>query len=258
MGKEAAKYFAQNGCYVYATMRNPSKASADLLENANIEVLALDVEDQASIDACKKVVFAESGLDILVNNAGFGTFGTFEATTEEQIQNQFNVNVFGMMRVTQAFLPHFRENKAGTIINVSSMAGRAAFPLTSVYNASKFAVEGFSESLQYELEHLNVQVKIIEPGLINTNFAGSSMAWANHVNIDEYKSYSASVMRALMQSMVMASQPEDVAKVIYEASQDQSGKMRFVVGEDATKIIAKTGELKAEEFREYFAKEYDL
>ena len=258
LGFEAAKYFANNGCYVYATMRTPAKASAELLENENIEVLALDVEDQSTIDACRDYILKGSGLDILINNAGFGTLGTFEATTEEQFQKQFNVNVFGLMRVTQAFIPHFREKRSGEIINISSIAGRIPFPLTSVYNASKYAIEGFSEALQFELEALGIQVKIIEPGLINTNFAGSSMTYAEDMNIRDYNDYATNVMRLLMENMAKGSEPQDVAKAIFSAARDKSGKMRFIVGEDAIDILGRSRELGDKVFRRYFKKEYEI
>lgn len=143
IGRAAARLFQRNGWNVVATMRNPADG-ADLKKLDDVTVLALDVNDQASIDAALTAALEQHGhIDLLINNAGYALMGAFENATEEQIQRQFDTNVFGLMRVTRAFLPHFRQRRAGMIINVASMAGRLPIPFMSIYNGSKWAVQGF-------------------------------------------------------------------------------------------------------------------
>src|SRR6218665_398777 len=166
IGKATSLYFARQGWNVIATMRNPEKET-ELVNEPNILVSRLEVNDPASINAAIAEGIAKFGkIDALINNAGYGQQGVFEAISTEKIQAQFDVNVFGTMNVTRAMLPHFRANQAGVIVNVSSGAGRVTTPLLSIYSASKFAIEGFSESLAFELDSQNIKVKIVEPGYI--------------------------------------------------------------------------------------------
>ena len=167
LGKTAAKYFAGNGWNVVATMRSPDREK-DLASLNDVLVTRLDVQDRDSISAAIEAGIARFGkIDVLINNAGFGLFGVFETISREKVQEQFDVNVFGVMEVTRAILPHFRKTKGGLILNISSGAGIYTLPLISLYCATKFALEGFSESLAYELTSQNIVVKIIE-------WAGSS------------------------------------------------------------------------------------
>src|SRR5208283_4346407 len=168
----AAKAFAGNDWNVIATMRQ-SAADSELASLPRVLVTRLDVQDRESIDAAVADGVERFGrIDALINNAGFSLFGVFEAISREKIQEQFDVNVFGVMDVTRALLPHFRRNKGGLIINISSRAGLVSLPLISIYCATKFALEGFSESLASELASQNITVKIIEPsgGVTGTNF----------------------------------------------------------------------------------------
>ncbi len=176
-GKTAAKHFAGNGWNVIATMRNPA-AEKDLVDSDDVLVTRLDVQDRASIDQAIAAGIARFGkIDALVNNAGFGLFGLLESFPREKIQEQFDVNVFGVIDVTRAILPHFRKNRGGVILNISSGAGVFTLPMLSMYCASKFALEGFSEALSYELASQNIVVKIIEPGgVTSTNFGKRSGA----------------------------------------------------------------------------------
>src|SRR5215216_677679 len=170
IGKATALLFQQRGWKVAATMRSPEKAD-DLKGLNNLACIRLDVTDISSIrQAITDVISQFGSIDAVVNNAGYGMVGPFEASTVEQVERQFATNVFGLMNVTRELLPHFRARGAGTFINISSMGGRITFPLYSVYHATKWAVEGFSESLQFELRQLNIKVKIVEPGPIKTDF----------------------------------------------------------------------------------------
>ncbi|MUV04639.1 SDR family NAD(P)-dependent oxidoreductase [Flavobacterium rakeshii] len=169
-GKAATLLFQSKGWNVVATMRTPEKEQ-ELNAMDNILLTRLDVLDRESIHtAIAAGIEAFGSIDAVVNNAGYGLMGVFESATAEQIQHQFEVNVFGMMRVVQEILPHFRERGKGTIVNVSSFGGIVGLPFGSLYNSSKFAVEGFSEALSHELLPFNIGVKIIEPGGVHTNF----------------------------------------------------------------------------------------
>ena len=175
IGRAIAHYFQSKGWQVAATMRKPENEQ-DLDKLENTKLYALNVCDKHSIqEAINSAIDDFGGIDVIVNNAGYGLVGPFEASTEEQIQRQFDTNVFGLMNVTRAIIPHFRECKSGTIINITSVGGRLSFPLYSLYNSTKWAVEGFSESLQYELRQFGIKVKLIEPGAIKTDFYDLSM-----------------------------------------------------------------------------------
>lgn len=239
IGQASALYFAQRNWNVVATMRNPEKQEK-LKNNERILVLPLDVEQPENIHKAIKEGIAHFGkIDALLNNAGYGQHGIFEATSPEQIQKQFSVNLFGSMNVIRAILPHFRERKDGTIINVTSGVGRVTVPLVSVYAASKFALEGFCESLSFELASQNIKVKIIEPGNIATNFEQTTKAnFAKDDALIDYKEYLEG-MDKIFQSIYSggSSTPEDVAACIFEAATDESDVLRYVIGDDLKPLI---------------------
>ncbi len=169
-------------------MRSPSD-HADLASD-HVRTLALDVTDPAAIrPAVDQALQAFGHIDVLVNNAGYGAFGPFEAATNEQIERQYATNVTGLMYVTREFLPHFRERKGGTIINISSVGGCATFPLYSLYHGTKWAVEGFSESLNFELEPFGIRVKLVEPGSIKTDFITRSLDVLKQDGLDVYDDF---------------------------------------------------------------------
>lgn len=235
LGKTAAQFFASNGWNVVATLRNPNY-DADLASLDGVLVTRLDVQDRASIQTAIEAGIARFGrIDALVNNAGFGLFGVFESTPREKIQEQFEVNVFGIMDVTRAILPHFREQRSGLIINVTSGAGIFGLPMLSLYCASKFAVEGFSEALSYELASQNIGVKIVEPGgVISTNFGKRSGIEASQsAMIADYESFvaGANATFAGLRAERHATE-EDVAKVIFQAATDGTTQLRYVATED--------------------------
>lgn len=237
-GKESAKLFQKNGWNVMATMRSPEKET-ELNTLENVLVTKLDVLDTASIKAGIEAGIKHFGkIDVVVNNAGYGTFGVFENATSEQIRRQFDVNVFGLMDVTQTILPHFRENKNGLFINLSSMGGRITLPMMSLYHATKFAVEGFSESLFHELHSLNIQVKLIEPGGVDTNFGKTSMDYiANKIN--DYEPFIQIFNRIFEKFRIErdAATVEDVARTIFDAATDDKEQLRYVIGDDAQNFI---------------------
>ncbi|MDV6235810.1 SDR family oxidoreductase [Leptospira ellisii] len=236
IGKAAAKLFQKKGWNVIASMRNPEKES-ELKGLPNLILSKLDVTEQDTIDKTIREGIKTFGkIDVIVNNAGYGLVGPFEGASKEQVRRQFDTNVFGLMDVIRSILPHFRENKRGKILNVASMGGRITFPLYSLYHSTKWAVEGFTESLQYELQPLGIQVKLIEPGAIATDFIGRSADPTSDSSPREYKNFSESVF-GNMEKAMMTSSPEAVAKVLYKAANDSSKRLRYVVGMDAKSLL---------------------
>lgn len=237
IGLAAARYFQQQGWNVIATMRNPAQDQG-LSQLARVICPALDVNDTASIEAAFKAgVDRFGGIDVVVNNAGYALMGAFETLDPEQIRRQFDTNVFGLMEVCRTVLPHFRERGEGTVINVSSMVGRVPLPLYSVYNASKHAVEGFTEGLVYELEPFGVRVKLIEPGAVNTNFFGRSADRANRTGESAYEDYSVEQLGVMDRTGPGGSSSMDAARVIWDAANDSSNRLRYSVGLDAKAIL---------------------
>jgi short-subunit dehydrogenase len=227
IGKETARLFQTKDWKVAATMRSPEKAE-DLQRIADIECFRLDVTDVDSIKQAIKETLDKFGrIDAVVNNAGYGLVGAFEAASPEQIERQFQTNVFGVMNVCRDILPYFREQKRGTIVNVASMGGRITFPLYSLYHATKWAVEGFSESLQYEVEQFGIRIKIIEPGPIKTDFYDRSMDLTKKEGLSAYDYFIGRALPNLQKAGENAPDGKVVAEVIYEAVTDGSNKMRY-------------------------------
>lgn len=237
IGKATAKYFAEKGWNVAATMRTPEK-EADLKEMENIKLYALDVTKQETIDRAYEEILTDFGtVDVLVNNAGYAVNGPFELSTDSQIRKEFDVNVFGLFAVTRTFLKHFRARKSGMIVNISSMGGKITFPLISTYHATKFAVEGFSESLSYELNDLGIRVKLIEPGAIETDFYGRSMDIVKSDTITDYERYVTNFYATSANSGSTMYPASSIAALIYEATTDGTDTLRYA-GPDAKQIIA--------------------
>lgn len=245
IGYETARLFQQQGWNVVATMRaapqipqgSPEKVS-ELAALPNVTCLQLDVTDPNSIQTAVATALQQfSTIDVLVNNAGYALIGPFEACTPEEIERQFATNVFGLMDVTRALLPQMRSQRSGTIVNVASIGGRIAIPLYSPYHATKWAVEGFSESLQYELEPFNIRVKLIEPGPIKTDFYSRSMTFANQPDVTAYDELVEKVKPALEQAGTGGSPPSVTAAVIYKAATDRSSRLRYPAGGNASLIL---------------------
>jgi NAD(P)-dependent dehydrogenase (short-subunit alcohol dehydrogenase family) len=239
IGLETSVSLAQNGFLTYATMRNLDKSSiiktAADNESLPIKVVQLNVADNRMINNAIQAIVSEAGrIDILVNNAGYGLVGAFEdLSIDDEIKNQYETNVFGLMRVTQAVLPIMRRQKSGIIVNVSSGAGLFGYPGGSAYVSTKFAVEGLSESMAYELEPFGIKVVLIEPGFIKTNFA-NAMVLAKKAQ-DPSSPYSEMMQRIQANSNEMAknaSSVDVVSKAILEAVTSKSPNLRYLVGKD--------------------------
>lgn len=238
IGKATAKLFQSKGWNVIATMRNPENEK-ELRALDNVLVAKLDVLDLDSIQKAFEAGVQKFGsVDVVLNNAGYGAYGPLEAFSREKIIRQFNTNVIGLLDVTQTFLPHFRQNKKGIIINISSIGGKITFPLGSLYHGTKFAVEGISESLNYEVEAFGGQVKIIEPGMIATDFGGRSFDFSNDGTIAEYQNIVTALMTAMPTMAENASPASVVADVIFEAATDGKKQLRYTAGEDAKILVA--------------------
>jgi NAD(P)-dependent dehydrogenase (short-subunit alcohol dehydrogenase family) len=236
IGKAAAQLFAKQGWNVVATMRNLA-IEKDLVENAKLKLVALDVQDPASVRAAVATAISAFGkIDVWLNNAGYGAFGPVEAGSRDQIQRQYDVNVFGLIECVQAIAPHFRANKAGVLINVSSIGGLMTIPGYGVYNSSKFAVEGLSEGLWYELGTFGIKVKLIEPGAIATEFGGRSMDAWDISNLPDYAGLMDKIKTTRARFVKDASAPELVADVIFQAANDPSDRLRYLVGPDAKRL----------------------
>ena len=233
IGKATALYFAEEGWNVVATMRDPKK-SLDFTDKKNILCLALDVMQPHTITlAVRSTIKKFGGIDVLVNNAGFGMEGPFEGATDQHVEDIFDTNVMGLMRVTRAILPHFRKNRKGIIINISSMAGRTTFPFYSLYHATKWAVEGFSESLRYELAPLGIRIKIIEPGVITTDFYRNMEESSVKKIPEDYMKYYNKTLDNKKKMRMMSTPASTAAHVIFQAATDMSSRLRYPVGIDA-------------------------
>ena len=235
-GRATVKLFHQKGWNVIATMRSPDKET-ELSAISGVLVTRLDVTDKHSIREAVQAGLHQFGqIDTLVNNAGFGTLGALEAAPEEVIRQQFEVNFFGLIEVVKAVLPGMREHKSGTIINVSSIGGKLTFPFCSLYHATKFAVEGLTESLQYELNPLGIRLKLVEPGGYKTDFAGRSMSFYGVGGIDGYQQPFDRFLERLVQ-WPMSENLSEVAEAIYEAASDGTEKLRYPIGHDAVPML---------------------
>ena len=260
IGRGTALKFQAAGWNVVATMRKPADAG-DLATLERVRVVPLDVTDRESIAAAVQTTLTEFGsLDVLLNNAGYGLAGPLEAATPEQIERQFATNVFGPIYTMQACLPHFREKKAGLIINVTSVGGRIALPFNSLYHGTKFGLEGITESMALELAPLGVQVKLVEPGGVRTDFAGRSLDFAKKEGLTAYDASLQGAMGVFMDPQRGGdySDPADIAEAIFGAATDGKPQLRYLVGKDAERMVAGRAQLSDEAYRAWAIKEFRL
>ena len=267
IGYETSLLLAKNGFFTYATMRNPDKSNKiiNLKQNEKLplEVLRLDVTDDKSVkEAIKKIVNERGTIDVLVNNAGYALVGPLEELSIQEFKEQFETNVFGVIRVIKEILPIMRKLRHGIIVNISSVAGRTGFPLTSAYVSSKFALEGLSESIAYEIEQFGIKVILIEPGVIKTNFdrnlrigTGVSTTPSNTTNGRDspYTDITKKRIAGFKPRFENGLPPIEVAKVILRAITSTSKNVppdsRYLVGEDAFKLMEIKKSKSDKEFR---------
>jgi short-subunit dehydrogenase len=257
---------ARNGFYTYATMcsLDKSKVISNIKqkEKLSLEILQLDVTDDESVkEAIHKITNEQKRIDVLVNNAGYALVGPVEELSIEEFKEQFETNVFGIIRVTQTVLPIMRRQKNGIIINLSSIAGKIGFPLTSAYVSSKFALEGLSESMAYEIEQFGIKVILIEPGVIKTNF-NNNIKIGKRVTIDSNSPYGEMTQKRISRfkpRFESGTLPIEVAKVILKTitsaeNQSSSDELRYMVGNDALKLMEIKNNMSDEEFRKIVIK----
>jgi NAD(P)-dependent dehydrogenase (short-subunit alcohol dehydrogenase family) len=264
IGFETSLMLARAGFNTYASMRNLEK-STNITEIARkeklpLQVVQLDVNNDGSVkDAIVKILKADQRIDVLINNAGYGLFGSVEDTSIEEIKAQFETNFFGVVRVTQQVLPLMRRQNSGTIVNVSSVGGRIGLPALSAYHSTKFALEGLSESIAFELEPFGIRVVIIEPGVIRTNILNSSSSAKKALDPKSpYFSLSQKLndnFKSMMESEI-SSPPEEVAKVILQAVTSENPQLRYSVGDDAANLIHARKNMPDKEFRKMIMKNF--
>ena len=243
LGKSTAKLFQSKGWQVIATMRNPEK-EIELKDLPNLTLVKLDVTDGVAIQKAVSTILQSHTVDVVLNNAGYGLIGPLEALTDEQILSQMQTNLLGVINVTRAFVPHFRERKSGTFINITSTFGLMGYPTCSIYNATKFAVDGFSEGLAFELAQFGIKVKVVAPGGMQTDFAGRSLKGGMH---DAYAQLVAKVSEGYSEEQLANyTKAEDVAQIIYDAAIDNKDQLRYIAGNDAVSLYKERLELTPE------------
>jgi NAD(P)-dependent dehydrogenase (short-subunit alcohol dehydrogenase family) len=247
LGRASALLFASRGWKVIASMRNPA-GDGGLEATAGITVMPLDVTDKAQIADTAAKALALGPVDVLFNNAGYGLAGAFEGTSDSQLVDEIDTNLLGVMRVTQAFLPAMRERGQGSIVTTTSIGGLVTFPFNSVYHATKWGLEGWSESLAFELEPFGVRVKTVAPGGIATDFGGRSLVLAMH---PAYAAAMARVTSAFTnpERRAQGSSAEQIAEVVFQAATDETDHITFVAGEDAKATYAQRLAVGVDAFR---------
>ena len=263
IGYETSLLLARNQFATYATMRNLNKSNEvrDIAskEKIPLNVIQLDVNDDTSVhDAIDTIVKENGRIDVLVNNAGYDLFGSLEELSIEEIKQQFETNFFGVIRATKAVIPTMRKQGSGTIVNISSLGGRIGlFPFEAPYHASKFALEGFTESLRHELGEFDINVILIEPGFVRSNFMDNIRTAKS---FDSNKSPYAKTVQQLFQGfepmVANSSHPKEVAQVILNAVNSSNPNVRYPVGRDAESVLKARMELSDKELEQWVRESY--
>ena len=269
IGFETSLILARNGFHTYATMRKlevGSKQITDISKNENLPLQAvqLDVDnDKSVIDAINRIVMEKDRIDVVVNNAGYALIGAFEENSMEEIKAQFETNFFGAVRIMQVVIPIMRKQRSGRIVNITSMGGRVAIPLDSIYHATKFALEGLSESIQYELEPFGIKVILIEPGAIGSNFwknlkMAAKASGLDNNNNSPYRQLADNILGTFKQIEQNTIHPSEVAKVILQAVLSDNPDFRYVIGKDAAMILEARRNMSDREFENLMKKQFNL
>jgi NAD(P)-dependent dehydrogenase (short-subunit alcohol dehydrogenase family) len=259
IGLEIALKLARNGFMTYATMRNLAKSKEletrigdDKQLRSLIKFIQLDVTDDNSVKkAIISVVNESERIDVLVNNAGYGLSGALEDISIQEFKDQFETNVFGLIRTTQEVIPVMRKQNSGIIVNISSGLGRFGIGTSSAYVSSKFAVEGLSESISYELEPFGIRTILVEPGVIKTNFFNSSVLAKRSLDPNSPYIHLIERMKNGMSKLIEnAAEPELVANVVIDAIKDKNPKLRYLAGKDVEQILGIKNKVSDEEFHD--------
>jgi NAD(P)-dependent dehydrogenase (short-subunit alcohol dehydrogenase family) len=255
IGLATSLALARKGILTYATMRNLAKRdsiqSVADKQHLPVRVVQLDVTDENSIKKAIQSILSEAGrIDLLVNNAGYALTGAFEDIGIDEIEAQYETNVFGVIRVTQAVLPIMRKQGSGRIINISSGAGRIGYPGGSAYVSSKFALEGLSESMAYEIEQFGIKTVLVEPGFVRTNFGENIVIARKTQNTNSPYSQMMQMMSSIRDKMLKnASDADLVAEVVVEAATAKEPNLRYLAGKDVQQMVAAKRSMSDEEFQ---------
>ena len=260
IGLETSLALGREGFYTFATMRDLNKnheiKQSIEKENLPIEIIEMDVDDDQSVNsAVKNILAKKEKIDILVNNAGYGMWGTVEDVSIQEFKEQFETNFFAIIRMIQKIAPIMRKQNNGHIVNISSVAGRIGFPVSPAYISSKFALEGLSESLRFELMPFGINVIIIEPGVIKTNFFNSMKMSKNSQKESAYNDITDRVISGVKMMAEMGTHPKEVADTIIKAIKEEKPLPRYIVGNDAMMFL-EAKKMKTDiEFENYLKKE---
>ncbi len=252
LGKATAKLLHAKGWHVIATMRSPEKET-ELTKLENLMVLPLDVTNTEQISEVVAKATELSNIDVVFNNAGYGLMGALEALSDDQVIRQINTNLLGAIRVTKAFIPYFRKKKEGLFISTTSIGGSLGFPLHSIYQATKFGLEGWSESLSFELSLHNIGIKTVAPGGIATDFTGRSLDKSTN---SAYQELEDKLFASISSTESAASTPEQIANTIFEAATDGKDQVKYVAGEDAENMLQARMQMGSEEFRKMIRQQF--
>ncbi|MXN90452.1 SDR family NAD(P)-dependent oxidoreductase [Flavobacterium sp. Sd200] len=253
LGKATAKLFHSKGWRVIATMRNPEKET-ELNKLSNVILLPLDVNNLEQINKTVQAAIDFITVDVVFNNAGYGLVGALEAYSDEQMVQQIETNLTGVLRVAKAFIPYFKAQKHGLFITTTSICGLTSNPLSSVYNATKWALEGWSECMHYELAPFNIGIKTVAPGGIKSNYM-NVMQVASH---KDYEPLMAKMGEVFSNGMLVFTDPEIIAQTVYEAATDGKNKLTYIAGEDAERMMSERKNSGPEAFRISMAKRMQL
>ena len=266
IGFETSLTLARNGFHTYATMRNmegeKSKPLTEVAKNENLQLRAIELDvdnDKSVIDAINTIVEERERIDVLINNAGYALGGALEDSSVDEIKAQFETNFFGAVRATKAVLPVMRRQGAGKIVNITSMGGRIAIPLSSSYHGSKFALEGLSESIRYELEPFGIKVILIEPGAVGSNFwKNIKIAKSSSDSNSPYTQFGNKILKAYEQMEQNTISPSVISKTILDAVTSNYPQLRYVVGEDAAKTLEARKNMPDNEFGDLIKKQFGI
>ncbi|MDQ4013475.1 MAG: SDR family oxidoreductase [Thermoproteota archaeon] len=266
IGFETSLTLARNGFHTYATMRNlegeKTKPLTKVVKNENLQLQAIELDvdnDKSVVDAINTIVEERKRIDVLINNAGYALGGALEDSSMDEIKAQFETNFFGAVRATKAVLPVMRRQGAGKIVNITSMGGRVAIPLSTSYHGSKFALEGLSESIQYELEPFGIKVILIEPGAVGSNFwRNIKIAKSSSDSNSPYSQFGNKILKAYKEMEQNTISPSVVAKTILDAITSNNPQLRYVVGEDAAKTLEARKNMPDKEFGDLMKKQFGI
>ncbi len=251
LGQAAVRVFHNHGWKVIATMRNTEKGR-EFSELERVTVLPLDITDPVQINTTVSQAIALGEIDVVLNNAAYGIIAPLESVSDEELRKQVDTNLLGAIRITQAFIPHFRNKKSGMFLNITSIAGLVTFPFDSIYHTVKWGLEAFSEGLSYELAPWGISIKTVAPGFIRSSFA-TNMVVSSTPPYQELLDKYLGVVSGMMDPATSGLTPEEVATVVYEAVTDGKNQVHYTAGSDSKSMYERRLEVGPEASRKEMA-----